>query len=707
MKTLRAVLALAAIFLGWLAIRGLFPSPGAESAIDATGAEPPVASAPGLPPTGAGLDQASGPRAAVEHAPGDLPTVEQEHTVDVVAPAVHGCVRDDEGVAVSGVRVAAVWSGLEDRPLGSGTTDAEGLYRFECPELTAIHPLTVRGRALIVSAERAGYAGARRSWNDWPPPAEPLEDVEVNLTLEPGRRLLGRIVDPAGAPVAGAHVRLVHGLSDVPGLVVDSFTRSATSGGFRFARKGEPRLLSARSWQHGIAVVSPIERDEGAGDLDLGDIPLKPLGTLDGRAVFRDGRPAPGVLVVAAEVERGVEAVQARQHYQFQEPDDELGLPVGRCTTDAQGAFHLAGLAPGAYVVYATSRAGTGKVYSGRKVDVWYLAGARGIEVVVDFPRLVVELVDMEGTAIPCVSVKCDEVERVEDGQPSVVDQRFGTTAEDGTVDFEVSPGLAYRLSAGVRGVSTVTEAFDVPMDVEELRRRLVLAAEAGSGRLRVVIHGRDGSVLREGVVRLLHPETDESLELLSWKDTDAEGWWRVTAGVYDVEIELDTFQRLDAHELLLAPVRGVEVPAGGERELRLRPHAGGRFRLIWRAAPGSFPRDGTGVPSPALEPAASALFQSVHGAQAHVRRIVADAERQDAERQDEEYWWSCSFAHDPPEGYHGYRLLPDEEYRCRLLLEPGRYTVRVGCPGFHARDATIEIRAGEETAVELNLEPR
>lgn len=702
MRTLHAVLAIAAIVLGWLVIRGLFHPPGAESTVDVTGAEPPVDTVPERPAVEKELDQTSGRRDAVEHTLGDPLTVEQDHAAGDAPLAVYGHVRDGEGVAIPGARVGAVLSGIEERSLGTGTTDAEGLYRFECPELSALHPLTVRGRMLIVAAERAGYAGARRIWNDWPPPTEPLGDVEVDLTLERGRRLFGRIVDSASAPVAGANVRFAYEPSDSPGVSVDTLARSAADGSFCCALKGEPRLLSARSWQHGIAVVSLTGRDEGAGDLDLGDVPLEPLGILDGHAVFRDGRPAPGVLVVAADVEHDGEAVQARQHYWFEEPEDELGLPVGRCTTDAQGAFHLAGLAQRSYVVYAVSRAGTGKVYSGRKVGVWYMAGTRGIEVVVDFPRLVVELVDEEGTPIPGLSVKCDEVERAEDGQLSVVDQRFGTTAEDGTVDFEVAPGLAYRLSASVRGVSAVTEAFDVPADVEELRRVLVLETEAGSGRLRIVIHARDGSIVRDGVVRLLHTETDESLGLLSWTDADAEGWWRVPAGIYDVEIELNAFDQLDAHELLVAPVRGVKVPVGGERELRLRPHVGGRFRLVWRSPSGTFPPEGIGVPSPALQPTASALFQSEHGARARVRRIVADAARQE-----EEYWWSCSFAHDPQQGYHGFRLLPDGEYRCRLLLEPGQYTLRLECPGFDTRDATIAISAGEETAVELSLEPR
>lgn len=278
---------------------------------------------------------------------------------------LRGHVRHDAGGGVQDARVVATWLGHDYSslglvPLGIGSTDGTGAFRIRCPELAALPPALVRSRRIAVTAERTGYTAGRALWSEWPPPGAPFEGAEVELTLTPGRRLLGRVVDASSAPVEGAFIRFTyapHGVTD--GELV-SRVRSDSGGRFRTRLNGKPLRLFARAWADGTAGLSLSGLDDGTGDVDLGDVTLLELGTLDGRAVLRDGRPASGVLVVAAQVEHGTETLQARQHVhhlytQVDEPEDGLGSAVGRSTSDEQAAFHMAGLAPGAYVVYAVS----------------------------------------------------------------------------------------------------------------------------------------------------------------------------------------------------------------------------------------------------------------------------------------------------------------------------------------------------------------
>jgi len=518
------------------------------------------------------------------------------------------------------------------------------------------------------------------------------------------RAVLGRVVDDSGAPVVGAQVRVAVEIPGTAETTLDRTTETMADGRFRVPLDREPRMLSARSWRAGVAVVALSDRAAVTGaDIDLGDITLEPLGILEGRVVRRDGRPAPGALVVAAPVERDSttgEMVQARNHGRFDEPVDLTGLPVGRCLAGEGGRFQMAGLAARSYAVYAVPRGGTGRIYTGRIVEEWYPAGSTGIEVIVGFQRLVVDVVDADGASLEGARVRCEEVAPGASGEVLVSDLRFGRTDAEGAVDFEVRSGRSYRLRAEAEGVGEGTEHFEAPAAGTEFRQRLVLAPRhAEQGRIRVRVDG-DVSAWR-GWVTLENEESSEEIVSFEWSGADADEGRLVPAGTYTVALEVDVYDRIDVYDALIEPVHGVVVPAGGDREVALQPRAGGRFRLVWSAPPGAFPPGDAVVPPRGPDTTAFGLFQNEHGASVQVRRVLSDAALQELE-----FWRAVSVAHDPDEGFHQRKLLPDEEYRSRLLLDPGPYTLRISCPGFRTKEASFDVRAWEETAVEVQLEP-
>lgn len=331
--------------------------------------------------------------------------------------------------------------------------------------------------------------------------------------------------------------------------------------------------------------------------------------------------------------------------------------------------------------------------------------GARSIEVVVDFPRLVVELVELddpEGMQLEEIRVACDQLEQGDDGTLLVTGHRFASTAADGTVDFEIRPGRSYRVSADVAGVGKATEQIDAPPNTLDLRHRLVIvrrrAAQREASRHR---HWRERHAPSERH-RFPHAQGLRRDAATGWTDLDAAGWWSVPAGVYDVEIEVDVYDKLDAYEMLFEPISNVSIPVDGERELTVPVRAGGRFRVTWRAASGTFSPAGVSSPRPEGGATELLLFQRDRGAIAQVRCVTDDADSQE-----EEPWWLVAVAHDPQERYSEIRFLPDEEYRSRLLLKPGRYRLRVECPGIEAGEKTITLYPGVETHVKVELSPR
>jgi beta-lactamase regulating signal transducer with metallopeptidase domain len=204
-------------------------------------------------------------------------------------------------------------------------TDGEGRYR-----LTLVSPLTTSGRykgqdvaALMVRA--AGY-GTRPVFVKGAVTPAKLAFTGIDVALGPGRKLTGRIVDEQHQPVAGA--RIAVGDDQSGGWDDWSAWGGATSdekGLFEIWMNREkpkdmgpnPRLAIIKPG-YGTVVQWDILQKE-----DLGDVVLKPGGTVTGKVVDQKGKAVSGCTMDA-----------------FLYPFGR----VGRAVTDANGNWEMKGL---------------------------------------------------------------------------------------------------------------------------------------------------------------------------------------------------------------------------------------------------------------------------------------------------------------------------------------------------------------------------
>jgi RNA polymerase sigma factor (sigma-70 family) len=217
--------------------------------------------------------------------------------------------------------------------LGLWHTGADG--RFRVPVLTGVGALVARvpsGQYLpdeSLSDEQAGQLGL-------PPPrtlmnfhavarieAKAGSGVKRDLTVDPGRSLVCKVLDPAGRPVKGARVR---------GLVPFHYWAQRPLPGDSFTLRALPPRRPR--W---VVVLHP-ERQLGAsvevkpGAREPLPIRLVPTGTIAGR-LLAEGRPWPHQELRVFYEKRGV----ARLNNHFPEV----------IHTDEQGRFRIRGIIPG------------------------------------------------------------------------------------------------------------------------------------------------------------------------------------------------------------------------------------------------------------------------------------------------------------------------------------------------------------------------
>jgi RNA polymerase sigma factor (sigma-70 family) len=228
------------------------------------------------------------------------------------AARVAGSVVDGRGAPVVGAVVT-----LEDGPGGSrrGETDAHGAFAFD-----DVQP----GRYRLVARAAGGLVGQSPVQVE---AAARLSDRKV--TLAPGAVVIGRVSTRAGAPGAGAELRLHRSLFDLGGGT--SVGVSAADGRFRITGL----LPGAQVLAVAAPGLAPDRRElvlgEGVEALAGVDFALPPAAALTGQIVGRSGAPLARALVqvwVMAESPRRVAS-------------------FARIRSDAEGRFRLDGLAPG------------------------------------------------------------------------------------------------------------------------------------------------------------------------------------------------------------------------------------------------------------------------------------------------------------------------------------------------------------------------
>lgn len=159
--------------------------------------------------------------------------------------------------------------------------------------------------------------------------------------LEPAAEIMGRVIDEAGEPVAGARV----GLAGGGGTYVGTSTDTAADGFFQFEsmpRTTDLWLLATK----GTLTSEALELDTEEQHLLSLEIVLRPGAVVEGTVVDEAGKPVPNVGIRAS-------MMSARNG-------------GGAAQADARGAFVLEGLAKGEYLLLAQEEDGPYMVYGDR-----------------------------------------------------------------------------------------------------------------------------------------------------------------------------------------------------------------------------------------------------------------------------------------------------------------------------------------------------
>lgn len=245
----------------------------------------------------------------------------------LTAAPLGGRVTDAAGQPVAGARVA--WYGFQtperrllDRsrdvdpaPLGETKTDGNG--RFVVAPGRSAGEISLRVLAAgLPSVEVTG-------------PFDPSGDAdELDVLVPAPQEFSGRVVDEAGKPLAGVRVRIAvdPAAAEGDGVAYDEATSTA-DGAFtvRSAPKDARRLTA---WLAGFAPVSAHRNRDAGGQ----KIFLKRGGAIEGAVLDGAGRPAAGVVVVAAGA-GGMSAAETGEHGRYR----IAGVSDGLANVEALG----------------------------------------------------------------------------------------------------------------------------------------------------------------------------------------------------------------------------------------------------------------------------------------------------------------------------------------------------------------------------------
>ena len=253
------------------------------------------------------------------------------------------------------------------------------------PEVHAVD--AVGGAFAIEGVEPGAYAvfveaPGRATWNRRGVVLA-APDHALDVELEPGVAVRGRVVDASGAPVEDA---LVVAEADVA-LAILEFEPSEPVRGAAFARSGPDGRFEIEHASRGVLHLRASRDGHGAGwskkldlasvaDVDGVDVALTVPGRIFGRVADGKGAPAAHAVVVASWID-----------YSITHPLISYGFAL----TDAEGRYSIDDLAPGPYVVLAPSQGPSdpvggprvlqATVPAGRSIEIDIPGGPRGAEV--------------------------------------------------------------------------------------------------------------------------------------------------------------------------------------------------------------------------------------------------------------------------------------------------------------------------------------
>lgn len=495
---------------------------------------------------------------------------------------IRGMVVDGAGKAVEGAELRLseppAWS--EARQIAR--SGSEGAFQVRVPP----------GRAQTLQVTRDGFSPTRF---ELPGQAPHAVHSGVRIVLDPGQRASGKVLDPAGKPIAGARLALFQDGGEGFGLFGEAGSFEASSGAdgrFSFQHLPAGRYdLNARASGFAAVRVRGLEIGKEARPASLGTVVLHPGVALEGRVVDAKDQPIAGAQVRILEMD----------------PFMTLGgMEDGRNeVTGADGRFTARDLASGDKVWLSVSAEG----YVSRRLD--------GIEVSSSEPLRI--------ALAPAARVSGRVLD--EDRKPvagaSVILTSRGTAAVFGGETVMGRP--LDSAMTDEKGKFTMDGAEPGPATLQITARELLpyksdleLAAGKGAENLEVILSlgltvagrvlGPDGEPLSDAYVRLLG-EQDPFAPFIS-AHSDEEGRYRlqgVAPGLHSFEANHGEYQRA---------VRDLEVQPGDNRlDFRLTQGLSVEGRVL---DPEGKPVDGAhvylqssdGIDAMALESAGDGAFR-------------------------------------------------------------------------------------------------
>lgn len=564
---------------------------------------------------------------------------------------------------------------------GRTTTDAEGRFAFDRIEPAAIHALAVDAggpRSTLKGIDVPLVSGTMLD----------LGDIRLGAAAE----LSGRIVDDAGAPVAGARIRVVPNLPIVLGATIERVTSSTlvlTEHGDSPQIESLPiwmrRLLphlplpTARSNEHGAfevngapsgsqvlwvdaagfvpAMFGPFVLEDGK-PRDAGTLELGTGDVLGGTITDAGARPLSGI-----ELAMGTTG-----------PLPDFAFLSERTTTNESGRFAFAHVPQSGTpkIVARPSRASHWRalpIPSGAREDLpWTLPDIGSHEL---------HLRRGDGEPLGTLDVRIAPDTARNARTPFERDDEWETpefTLDDnGKLSLRALLPGSYRAQLQIEGCGTTTLAFDVAVNSGP---QDVLIAVPRSLEFRVVDDETDAPIEHASVV--LFSPLDWMLEIAETR-SDANG----VARLAPVPLEESARVRLRVVHPSFAPMRSdVEIERGEITTIRLA-HGG--------AIEGKFVCDG----APPAEPMLLVLTPSGHGSALALPIFVAANARGEFQARGippDRYEWS---AH--PNLLAGdWRTLSQRVSRDARLLETE--------PEQRGR---IAIESGETARLEVEITPR
>jgi hypothetical protein len=457
-----------------------------------------------------------------------------------------GEVRGD-GPVTGAVEIRIEREGDEER-LATGAV-VDGAFALDLPALAERPEFLRKGASVFAVVVAPGHLPGRCEGLALDERAP--GDLRLDVTLERGASIRGRVVDEAGRGVPGAEVWLSPNAVDV---------RADADQEGRFAlplRAAGAYWLCARKGDLGVAAEGPLQLP--LADHEAKDLVLRGPGILKGVVVYPDGTPA-------RELDLNAVPERLRETTISSYPDSPFdaaaegaapdGLRWGWTVTDGQGRFLIRGLRAGAYFFLEDD---------GRAL---HQTGTE-VRVLVDSYRILVRVVDERGLPLRGIGVAA----RGSGGDSSAGEIR----------DLRVEPGEQWTIRLGGVDIVPTGAVVDVTADRREYEATLVARPVTERGRLEVRLLDPRGAPLPDPRVSV-HALPHGNIIVLEDPASRLPG---IPAGEYRVEAIPN--DRLAPY----FPAEGrATVRAGATASVTLEARAGGRIRVTLKGDVGELPAD-------------------------------------------------------------------------------------------------------------------